>query len=169
MSGRVNCFWIQLLLWCMRWRVRWPKPHSVSPFLYCEAEIATYSFRLIIHRNPSTCEGICTTFASNWSYGWQVYPTRYKYLHVSLRKKLSMRSSLDFSTTWWRVAYPHLHRWQRTLKHASTSKHWTASEESRWFTPDFGIFFKALKNVHPNMQIERIFGRLWEHKRSSVS
>lgn len=31
-------------------------------------------------------------------------------MHVSLRKKLSMRSSLDLSTTWWRVAYPHLQR-----------------------------------------------------------
>lgn len=34
--------------------------------------------------------------------------TRYRYLQVSLRKKLSIRSSLDLSMTWCSVAYPHL-------------------------------------------------------------
>lgn len=29
-------------------------------------------------------------------------------------------------------------------------------------TSDFGIFLKALKNIHSNVQIERIFGRLVE-------
>lgn len=31
-------------------------------------------------------------------------------------------------------------------------------------TPDFGICLEALKNIHPNMQVERIFGRLWREK-----
>lgn len=37
---------------------------------------------------------------------------------------------------------------------------WSSSEELRKFPPDFGIFFKALENIHADMQIERVFGRL---------
>lgn len=87
-----------------------------------------------------------------------------------------MRSSLDLSTTWWRVAYPHLQMKssaQLTLSdHGKLPRKWIYITHTHPYiyinsTPDFGIFFKALKNIHSNMQIERVFGRLWEEKKSS--
>lgn len=44
-----------------------------------------------------------------------------------------------------------------TSKHRETPP---KKVKSTWSTPDFGIFLKALKNIHSNVQIERIFGRL---------
>lgn len=51
------------------------------------------------------CEGGSSTPAHGSSRHTR---TRYRYLQVSLRKKLSIRSSLDLSITWCSVAYPHL-------------------------------------------------------------
>ena len=49
-------------------------------------------------------------FESKIRYTLASYPTltRYKYLHVSLKKKLSIRSSWVLSLTLCKVAYPHL-------------------------------------------------------------
>lgn len=73
----------------------------------------------VVKRNSDECllttlsvSNNCTpTIAERWQdkvskLGWNTITvlTKYRYLHVSLRKKLSMRSSNNFVSTSWRVA-----------------------------------------------------------------
>uniref|UniRef100_A0A6B0UG14 Putative secreted protein n=1 Tax=Ixodes ricinus TaxID=34613 RepID=A0A6B0UG14_IXORI len=78
-----------------------PTTLCMSSFTCCSAAVLK---RRMIGR---MCPSVVKTYLANCLFtGLSVSKRRYRYLQVSLRKKLSMRSSSDLSCTLCMVAYP---------------------------------------------------------------